>query len=111
MSDSLPSILLFAHSFVKRLKSDLAHNFDDRAVKYFNLDSDAVIHMFGVGGRTISKAMKYDLHVFSELKPAVVILELGTNDLSSCNPEVVGSLVDDFVNFLMSSFSVRVVGV
>ncbi|CAB4012085.1 Hypothetical predicted protein [Paramuricea clavata] len=41
--------------------------------------------------------------------PAVVILEIGTNDLSHSKPEVVGSNIDDLVHFLLQLPYVQIV--
>ncbi|PFX15373.1 hypothetical protein AWC38_SpisGene20400 [Stylophora pistillata] len=104
-----PSIA--GHSFVRRLSSDLRSNFDARAAKHFNRLGDAVIHLHGVGGRTVKKLRLYDLGVVSALKPDVIILEIGTNDLGANRPEVVGSGIDDLVQLLLQSYSVRVIGI
>ena len=84
-------VLILGHSFVKRLKSDLETGFDSRVDWNFNLRGSAFVHVFGVGGRSISKLQAHDLHVISRLAPDVVILEIGTNDLSQSWPEVVGN--------------------
>ena len=47
----------------------------------------------------------------SALKPDVIILEIGTNDLAANRPDVVGSEIDDLVQLLLQSYSVRVIGV
>ena len=64
-----------------------------------------------MGGRTAKKLRLYDLGVVSALKPDVIILEIGTNDLAANRPEVVGSEIDDLVQLLLQSYSVRVIGV
>ena len=81
-------ILILGHSFVRRLKEDLQSNFDSRADESFNLSDDAIVYMHGAGGRTVKKLRKNDLGAVSSLKPSVIILEIGTNDL------VVGSEFD-----------------
>ena len=86
-------------------------NFDPRAVKDFNLSGDAIVHLHGVGGRTVSKLRQHDLGFVSSLRPDVIILEIATNDLVDRRPEVVGSEIDEFVHFLLDSFSVCVIGV
>ena len=106
-----PSVLILGHSFVRRLRRDLENGFDCRADASFNLQGRASVHLFGVGGRTVEKLLRHDLHVVSALTPDIVILEIGTNDLSSTRPEVVGSAIEDLVRVLTSQFSVRVVGV
>ena len=67
-----------------------------------------LIHLYGVGGRTVKKLRLYNLGVVSALKPDVIILEIGT---IANRPEVVGSEIDDLVQLLLQSYSVRVIGV
>jgi len=67
--------------------------------------------LFGVGGRTVEKLRRYDLHVVRRLVPDVVFLEVGTNDLSDVGPEVVGSSIEELVRLLLDVFSVSMVGV
>ena len=71
-----------------KASSDLRSKFDTHAAEHFNLLGDAVIHLHGVGGRTVKKLCLYDLGVVSALKPDVIILEIGT---IANRPEVVGS--------------------
>ena len=56
---------------------------------------DAIIHMHGVGGRTVKKLRDYDLGLVSSLKPHAVILEIGTNDLANLGPEVIRSEIEE----------------
>ena len=85
MAHSTPHVLIIGHSFVRRLKSDLRVQFDERASKNFELCGSAVVHMHGVGHRTVAKLRKHDLGVVSGLCPDIVILEIGTNDLTFLN--------------------------
>ena len=110
-SSSQPVVLILRHSFVKRLYRDLLRGFDARASPSFGLEKDAIIHVFGVGGRTVPKLVQFDLSVVSSLQPDVVILEIGTNDLSFSSPETVSSFIVDLVDRLCADFCVRVVGV
>ena len=55
MASSLPTVLLFGHSFIRRLRDDLRTQFDPRADKAFKLSKDAIAHLHGVGGRTVRK--------------------------------------------------------
>ena len=71
----------------------------------------ASIHLHGVGGLTVKTPRRYDLGAVSALKPDVSILKIGTNDLVANRPEVVGSEIDDVVQLLQQSYSVRVIGV
>ena len=111
MSSCVPSILILGHSFVRRLRDDLDAHFDTRAASNFHLPESGYITLLGTGGRTVEKVVKYDLQSVHKYKPDIVILELGTNDLSTHAPEVVGSKIDDLVHALRHTYNVRVVGV
>jgi len=119
MANAIPKVVILGHSFVKRLQSDLKVPFDARADSNFHLEGTATVHLFGVGGRTIEKLHRYDLHVVTHLAPDVVILEVGTNDLSNVRPEVVGSSIEEvvgssieeLVGSLLDNFLVTMVGV
>ena len=91
MSVCAPTILILGHSFVRRLKDDLAARFDARAAPNFHLPESGHVSLVGTGGRTVDKLNKYDLSLLVKYKPDIVILEIGTNDLSTLRPEIVGS--------------------
>ena len=61
MSVSVPKVLILGHSFVRRLRDDLDAQFDDRASKNFHLPESANVSLYGTGGRTVEKLLKYDL--------------------------------------------------
>ena len=111
MGSSPPIVLIFGHSFVRRLKEDLQAHFDVRADETFGLAGDAIVHLHGVGGRTVQKLCEHDLGVISSLKPQAIILEIGTNDLSKLRPEVVGSAINELTKDISSSYPVKVIGV
>ena len=46
----LCTVLIFGHSFVRRLSSDLRSNFDARGAEFSDLLGDASINLHGVGG-------------------------------------------------------------
>ena len=106
---AVPKVLILGHSFVRRLTSDLCAGFDARAAPDFGLGGTAEIRMHGVGGRTVQKVTALDLSNVSAFAPDVVLLELGTNDLASVVPEVVGSQIEDLVQLLLATYSVRLV--
>ena len=93
MALSPPTVLILGHSFIRRLMDDLKSNFDPRATEDFHLSGDAMIHLHGVGGRTVLKLRQHDLGCVSSLRPDI-ILEIGTNDLVDLRPEVVGSEIE-----------------
>jgi len=110
MASSVPSFLVLGHSFIRRLRDDLRSRFDSRAVDTFGLSHDANVHLHGVGGLTVER-LRRDLGIVSSLSPQVVILEIGTNDLTRLCPEVTGSEIEELVRLLLDTFSVWVIGV
>jgi lysophospholipase L1-like esterase len=105
-----PKVLVFGHSYVKRLHLDLRSNFDVRAALSFKIQR-ASVKLHGIGGRTVDKLIAFDLDEVRSFRPAIVILEIGTNDLSHGKPEVVGSKIDDLVQLLLQLLYVHIVGV
>ena len=111
MAEVVPKALILGHSFVRRLKRDLELGFDSRAAYDFRLHGAASVHLHGVGSRTVQTLQANDLHVVRDLAPDIVILEIGTNDLTHTPPEIVGSNIDDLVRLLVRDFAVHAVGV
>ncbi len=107
----VPNILILGHSFVRRLKDDLTARFNTRAAPNFHIPESGHVSLYGTGGRTVDKLTRYDLTCVSKYKPDIAILEVGTNDLSTLRPEVVGSKIDDLAQVLCDKYKVRVVGV
>ena len=81
MSSFVPKVLIYGHSFVRRLHDDLARGFDSHAKANFNLAGSGV--------------------AISSEKSDVIIWEIGTNDLSSHAPEVVGSCIEKLAHFFL----------
>ena len=111
MASSPSTVLLFGHSFVRRLWDELRTQFDPWMDEGFKLSKDAIVHLHGVGGRTARKLIQYDLSVFSSLSLHAVTFEIGTNDLSDLRPDVVGSEFEELVWLLLDSYDVLVIGV
>ena len=109
--EGVPRVLVLGHSFVKWLKRDLDRSFNARAARHFGLIGSAEVFLHGVGGRTVPKLKELDLHVVRRIQPRIIILEIGTNDLSHTAPEKVGSDIEELCVFLRSFQSVAVVGV
>ena len=65
MSSDLPRVLVWGHSFVKRLYADLERGFHPRARSDFDLERSARVSLFGRGSRTVPKLWSYDLQVVS----------------------------------------------
>ena len=73
----------------------------------FQLKSSALISWHGVGGCTVARTVKFDLHILHSLRPDIVIVQLGTNDLTSYPPLQVGSAIEDSVPLLHDSYGVK----
>ena len=104
-----PQVLIMGHSFVHRFHKFLVQGSERRVSLDLNLSQSAHIHYYGVGGRTVDKLSKYDLSVVGRLKPEIVILELGSNDLSRSEgrPEQVGSKKESLVQLLHAQYGVK----
>ena len=61
MSGFIPNILIFGHSFVRRLNDDLNSDFEKRAYKNFHLASSGHVSLKGTGGRIVDKVFAYDI--------------------------------------------------
>ena len=110
MSDFIPKVLIFGHSFVCRLHDDLVKGFDSRAKpNYYLAGSGVYVCLKGTGGRTVEKVRKYDISAIASIQPDIIILELGTNDLCHLSPEVVGSRIEELARFFRDALRVKVV--
>ena len=101
-----PRVLILGHSFIRRLHGFIESNHGHLALA-FGLSSSALISWHGVGGRTVAKTKKFDLHILHSFRPDIVIVQLGTNDLTSCPPLQVGCVIEDFVHLLHDLYSVK----
>lgn len=105
----VPKVLILGHSFVRRIKHDLSNGFDPRASLNFRLKGSANIIFHGVGGRTVRKLLDYDLTVVRNIRPTIVILEIGTNDLTSLPAQTVGSAIEVLCKELIAITSIKAV--
>jgi len=106
-----PRVLILGHSFIRRL-----HEFVRLPSNALREDFDITIPMnlrwYGIGGRTVAKVIRYDLE--RQFSPDIVILQLGTNDVSDRSIRsalTVGSQLEDFTKLLLlhEQFGVTVV--
>ena len=88
-------VLILGHSFVHRLHSFIDSSSSPVLTLSLGLEERINVKWRGIGGRTIAKVFQYDLHIVESFKPQVVVLELGTNDLSHLTPTTVGSSLED----------------
>jgi hypothetical protein len=77
-----PKVLVFGHSFVKRLHRDLRSNFDVRAALSFNIQR-ASVQLHGIGGRTVDKLIAFDLDKVRSFRPWKLVL----TTLAIANPK------------------------
>ena len=61
----------------------------------------------GIGGRTVSKVIRHDLGILEKFAPEIVVIQLGTNDLSSLSAVETGSGLDDLSRLLHESYGVQ----
>ena len=101
-----PRVLVLGDSFIRRLPLFLERNSSVFSV-CLNLSSRAVIRWHGIGGRTVPKTLQHDLSVVQSFRPDIVILQLGSNDLTVSEPLHVGSAIEDFVRLLHDTYGIR----
>lgn len=95
-------IMVMGHSFIDRLNKYIVRRkggFNNLNLEFTN----AVVHIHGVGGRTVQKCRYLDLAVVAQIKPDIIYLELGTNELCRVNntPEKVAVELHDLANDLL----------
>ena len=88
-------VLILGHSFIRPvhdfLRRNFQLNFNTHTAENLSSDGDLLIRWHGIGGRTVSKTREYDLCVVEEFAPNVVIMQLGTNDLTTKSAVETGS--------------------
>ena len=102
-----PRVLILGHSFVHRLYSFIDSTSNPVLTLSLGISEPLHVKWHGIGGRTIAKALAFDLHVVESFKPHVVILELGTNDLTHLDPTTVGSSLEDLTQVLHFRYGVQ----
>ena len=85
-----PRVLVLGDSFIRRLRFFLSRDSHHFRVD-FKLSHRAFIKWHGVGGRTVSKTLHLDLNVIDTFRPEIIIMQLGSNDLTNSDPLHVGS--------------------
>ena len=105
---ALQRALVLVDSFIRRLHEFVLGDPQHFSVN-FHFMHRAVIKLHGIGGRTITKAIQHDLHVIESFNPDIVIIQLGSNDLTSETALPVGSAIDDFVRLLHDVYHVQVI--
>ena len=82
--------LILGHSFIRRLQKFIEHH-----IGYLDLSlqitAPADITWHGIGWRTVTKTIKFYLHVVRSKRLDIVIVQLGTNDPAFYSPLQGGS--------------------
>ena len=100
-------ILILGHSFIRRLHVFLRQNFNEVFARNLHIDGDLSIKWHGIGGRTISEVIRHDLGIVEKFAPEIVVIQLGTNDLSSLSAVETGSALEDLSRLLHESYGVQ----
>ena len=108
MASSRPCVLVFGHSFVCRLSTFIWRHWFDCLNHSFSL-SQAKVQFWGLSGFTVERALHSRFTCLRSFRQDIVILELGTNDLSSHEPAVVGSMLEKFACVFHVDYGVKVV--
>ncbi|CAH3170365.1 unnamed protein product, partial [Porites lobata] len=98
-----PQISILGHSFIRRLAGFLQKRGHEHLMA--KLSSLGSIRFHGVGGRTIAKVLKFDLGIIRRLSPDIIVLELGSNDLTKLPAQTVGSELETLVRYLHDEFN------
>ena len=105
-----PRVLILGHSFFRRL-----HEFVRMPTNALQEDFDITpmnLRWHGIGELTMAKVIRYYLEIVRQFSPDIVILQLGTNDISDRSIRsvlTVGSQLEDLTKLLHDQFGVTVV--
>ena len=101
MAETQPTrVLILGHSFIHRLKSFLVSRYSFSFLRNLQLSENLHIRWHGIGGRTVSKVVKYNLGVVGSFTPEIVIVQLGSNELTSMSAAKTGSAIEDLARLL-----------
>ena len=76
-------IMVLGHSYIWRLDEYVQVSDDPRVTRKFNLKGmDTDVYMYGVEGRKVYTMMRYDLHEIKAFQPHILLLQIGSNNLS-----------------------------
>ena len=109
---SKPRAIVLGHSFVRRVLEFIDHRqANDSYRRDLNLSEVCKVEIFGIGGCTVDKMIRFDLEIIKSNAPNVVVLELGSNDIcdSHCDADTVVLSIVAFTELLIKSLSVRFV--
>ena len=67
-----------------------------------------LVQWLRTGGRTIEKTRRYDMQAVRAFQPDIILIQLGTNDLSTTSSLTVASEIEELVKLLHSHYNVKV---
>ena len=106
--------MVLGHSFVARLGTYINRKVHDKIDTNLGFDDTMLdVHLYGVGGRTVTKIRELDMGHVESFQPHTVHLEIGTNELSSdnANPTSVAEQVCSLVRELHYNYGVLFISV
>jgi hypothetical protein len=108
-SSSLPKVLVLGHSFVRRLH-DFASSGSEGTSADFGFPASCEVFFRGRGGRLVHHLWA-ELDAISDIAPEIVILDIGTNDLSSSTapPGEIAYSVFFFAQHLVEQCAVKAI--
>lgn len=90
MAAAKPRALVFGHSFVRRM-GEFIDKSQPKALycRDFHLANVCEVNILGIGGRTVDKAIRFDLDNVKSHASNLIVLEMGSNDArdSACDAE------------------------
>ena len=106
---SSPRIMVLGHSFVWRIAKFLAETSLPCVSTNFHLTTSPPVKFHGIGGRTVPKLRQFDLSAVADFGPTVIILDIGSNDLSNAitNVSDLAANIFQLVQLLHFTFSVH----
>ena len=100
-----PRALVFGHSFVRRFSEFIDNSQpNDLYCRDLQLVHTCEVEIFGIGGRTVDKTIRFDLNTIRGTAPNVVVLEMGSNDacVKDSDAETIASSLVALTELLIS---------
>lgn len=100
--------LILGHSICRRLYEHLNTGIDPRHRSDLNISKSSTIDWHGIGGRTIDKVIKHDMHVVTRQRTDCIVLMIGGNDvLEDITAEEVAFKLLTFGTVLTKKYGIR----
>ena len=109
-----PCALVFGHSFVRRfgkfIDNSQPRDLYRRDLQLFNTSE---VKIFGTGGRTVDKTIRFNLNTIRGTAPNVVVMEMGSNDACDMDSdaETIASSLVALTELLISECKLQFIAV